>query len=164
MCTADRQPVTGVDIQTRWNQKSKYLIRVWVKKRPRHKAAATAVPIPPPFPAQDPVITPESRATTPASAQSVSSPIVSPLAELSPRFVCQGQWPDRTLSPTRGQMDAIASHLEGNWKYGDVAFQEAPLSKPNVPMAPVRSVYLCVRPDEAGIIQEVSWKKGTRKG
>jgi len=139
-------PAAGTDTQTRWNQKSKYLIKIWVKKRPTHKTEIRAVPRLPStlqLQAQPQVQTPQS-------------PTLSPLAEKSLRFVCQSEWPHHTLSPTKGQANAIARDLKGDWKYADVVYQEDPAPRPTAPLAPVKSLYLYVRLDEDGVVQDVS--------
>ena len=88
------------------------------------------------------------------------SPLQSPLAELSPRFACQGdESREIQLSPTKGQADFIATDLQGSWKFADTAFQQEPMPEwSRVPLAPTTSVSVFVRPDDNGRIEEVGRK------
>jgi hypothetical protein len=87
------------------------------------------------------------------------SPAQSPLLELSPRLACRTDGYHALLSPTRGEVDAIADDLNAPWKFADVIFQKKTLG--TVPLAPTLSVYLLVRPDENGTIEEVSCRYPT---
>lgn len=90
------------------------------------------------------------------------SPAQSPLLELSPRLACQTDGVYGFLSPTRGEVDAIANDLQASWKFADVIFQKETESR--VPLAPPMSVYLLVRPNEDGIIEEVICQYPTSYG
>jgi hypothetical protein len=90
------------------------------------------------------------------------SPAQSPLLELSPRLACHSDDNHALLSPTRGEIDAIADDLKAPWKFADVIFQRETVER--VPLAPPMSVYLLVRPDENGTIEEVSCQHPTSYG
>ena len=89
-------------------------------------------------------------------------PAQSPLLELSPRLACKSGDYHAFLSPTRGEVDAIADDLQASWKFADVIFQKATVGK--IPLAPPMSVYLLVRPNEDGSIEDVSCQYLTSYG
>ena len=94
----------------------------------------------------------------PTVAPKATSPLQSPLAELSPRFVCQAdETADILMSPTKGQADSIAHDLNAPWRFADVVHQEE-TSEINgrFKLAPMTSVCLFVRPGADGHIEEVS--------
>ncbi|KAJ8116373.1 hypothetical protein OPT61_g2181 [Boeremia exigua] len=107
-----------------------------------------------------PADTPAEQITNGQSGQPTNIPqtiptphVQSPLAELSPWFVCQGDFNmDKQLSPTKGQAAFIAADLGEPWKFADVVFQREPEAR-NA-LAPTTSINLFVRSDEHGRIEE----------
>ena len=105
------------------------------------------------------------RASPPAGlvrTPTARTPAQSPLLELSPRFACQNDGDHALLSPTRGEIGAIADDLGAPWKFADVIFQRQTVGR--VPLAPPMSVYLLVRPNEDGSIEDVSCQYLTSYG
>lgn len=93
--------------------------------------------------------------TVPFAPPAPQSPPQSPLAERSPRLVCQGDY-DILISPTRGQADFVATNLKNSWKFANVIHQDEPSHIPNRrPLAPTTSICLYVRPDDDGQIVDV---------
>jgi hypothetical protein len=112
-------------------------------------------PLVPPVPPVPPVLpVPLAPLAIPGNP-SLPSPPQSPLAEQSPRLVCQGD-NDHLLSPTKGQADFVAASLNDSWRFADVIHQVEPSHIPNRrPLAPSTSVCLFVRPDNDGQIVDV---------
>lgn len=185
--SADIATATGDTISTRWNSRGCKIQSFRRLARTVANNADPPLVAPPPLPvvtaptitAPAPTITapalstvgPAISATGPTAAApddgdsgrseisiDVSSPVQNPLAELSPRFACQGDaYDDIQLSPTLGQSNFIATDLEASWKFADVISQKEPTPAPGkINLGPTQSVYLFVRPGEDGIIEEAS--------
>ncbi len=163
---AETAPLDGQAIADRWRISGRKLSKL------RKMATVAAQAIPPlaapvgqPANAQGglPANVQPDQPTTPQTGQTVTTlaqtaPIQSPLAELSPWFVCQSD-EDKELAPTKGQADFIAADLDAPWKFADVIFQKEPtMVKGMAPFAPTTSVHLFVRPNQDGIIEEVCCK------
>ena len=157
----------GRKVVAQWNKKRRY----WEKKRPPGQPAATAVapgaaplvapppplPIPPPpvLPVAGPPALPEADDNDASAASSeVSS------GERSPTFFLQNN-PERKrfLAPTAGQRKAFYNHDNGRWKFAMTLHQtrlddgKRRFSQGSMPR---KSVYLCVRTNSTGEIEEVS--------
>lgn len=152
--------MSGQGITDRWNNRRNYWISRMQKRktpRPTHPPASQAVAPVAIIPVLPPVNV-HGGAPSATSAVEAQSPPGSPLAELSPRFACQGDESEgRLLSPTRGQADLVANDLKKPWKFADVVHQIEPRQRTNrIPLAPTTSVHLFVRPNNRGYIEEVS--------
>ena len=132
------------------------IVQKWDPRKRRVRKLRSMIPI------ADRASPPVGLVRTPTARSPARSPAQSPLLELSPRLACQNDGNHALLSPTRGEIGAIADDLRAPWKFADVIFQRQTVGR--VPLAPPMSVYLLVRPNENGIIEEVSCQYPTNYG
>lgn len=157
-------------IRERWESKGRNLRRVQTNTYTVAEQADAPLPAAPPAPPPAAPPAPPSAGSAPVTPSAGSSgvvpdpvetktdafsPIQSPLAELSPRFACQGDSEDTLLSPTSGQAELMAADLKGAWKFADVISQKEPTSRQ---IGPPQSIYLLVRTGEDGRIEEVRYE------
>ncbi|KAJ4991425.1 G2-specific protein kinase nim-1 [Stagonosporopsis vannaccii] len=140
-------PFNGHTIAARWKSSG-------CKLKPRRMRPIAAQAMPPQLVATGPPAA--MQVVPPVAAPTVISPLQSPLAELSPRFMCQAdENVDILMSPTKGQVDFIADNLNGPWRFADVISQkEVTEDSGKFTLAPMTSICLFVRPSVDGRIEE----------